>query len=183
MLHVPASRPANGDAPAPSPPLSAIVYLFFVNPPPPKYLINQPTPTCPTNGGLCIALLVGQGQMGILGRVFEWGSVCVGSNGFRGQRVGAGWAALAGWGGVGDWVEKTDRDPARKLKARHRRRRRRRCRPPSPLHLPSSDVHGSRYSSSTSHLHLLRITPSSSSTTHSLPSSSCKMLRSLGEVL
>jgi len=28
--------------------------------------------------------------MGILDRVFEWGSVCVGSNGFRGQRVGAG---------------------------------------------------------------------------------------------
>ena len=27
--------------------------------------------------------------------------LCVGSNEFRGQRVGVGWAALAGWGGVG----------------------------------------------------------------------------------
>ena len=57
---------------------------------------------------LQVALLVRRGQMRILGRVFEWGSVCVGSNGFRGQRVGTGWAALAGCGGVGDWVEKTD---------------------------------------------------------------------------
>ena len=126
-----------------------------------------------------VGLLVGRGQMGILGRVFEWGSVCVGSNGFRGQRVGAGWAASAGWGGVG--VETDQTVCSRKKPRRHRRRRR--CRPPSPPHLPSSDVHRSRYSSSTLHLHL-RITPSSSSTAHWLPSSpSCKMPRSVGEVL
>ena len=35
----------------------------------------------------------------------------------------------------------------------------------------------------TLHLHLLRITPSSSSTAHCLPSSSGKMPRSVGEVL
>ena len=115
-----------------------------------------------------LGLLVGRGQMWILGRVFKWGSVCVGSNGFRGQRVGLHLRVGAGWVG--------------------RNRLTARCRfllpqegkaTPSPPHLPSSDVHGSRYSSSTSHL--LRITPSSSSTTHSLPSSSCKMPRSVGE--
>ena len=144
---------------------------------------NAATPSLEYVVGFSLGLLVGRGQIGILELVFEWGSVCVGSNGFRGQRVGTEWATLAGCGGVGDWVEKTDQDPARKLKARRRRRHHRRRRPPSPPHLPSSDVHGSRYSSSTSHLHLFRITPSSSSTDHSLTSSSCKMPRSVGEVL
>ncbi|KAG2557559.1 hypothetical protein PVAP13_8NG256901 [Panicum virgatum] len=63
-----------------------------------------------------------------------------GSNGFRGQRVGAGWAAFVGWGGVGG--KKTDRP--RPAPARRRHRRRRRCRPPSPPHRSSSDVHRSR---------------------------------------
>ena len=48
------TRPANGDIPAPSPPLPAAVQLIFANPPQPKYLINQPAPTHPTDGGLCM---------------------------------------------------------------------------------------------------------------------------------
>ena len=47
-------RPANGDIPAPCPPLPTAAQLFFANPPQPKYLINQPTPTHPTDGGLCM---------------------------------------------------------------------------------------------------------------------------------
>ena len=78
---------------------------------------------------LYLGLLVGRGQMGILGWVFKWGSVCVGSNGFRGQRVGARWAAFAswggtGWGGVGGWEENRSAPSCSRKKATP---------PPSPL--------------------------------------------------
>jgi len=56
----PAGRPANGDISAPTPPLPAAVQWFFANPPQPKYLTNQPAPTRPTNGGLCMGCCCAQ---------------------------------------------------------------------------------------------------------------------------
>jgi hypothetical protein len=46
-----------------------------------------------------IGLLVGRAGMGISGRVTRWGGRGVGSNGFRGMRVGAGWGRGLGAGG------------------------------------------------------------------------------------
>jgi hypothetical protein len=48
---------------------------------------QQTPPSCKLSH---LALLMGRGLMGISGRVLEWGFISMGTNGFRGQRVGAG---------------------------------------------------------------------------------------------
>jgi hypothetical protein len=79
--------------------------------------------------------------MGISGRVFEWRPICVGSNGPRAQRAGRGGENRSRSTSTPHLVLSLARvlPPARKP---HR------CWPPS--HLPSSDVHRSRYSPSQS---------------------------------